>query len=149
MNTKIIKVIWLALTLSQFLYGFIVYISPAPANAPIGQPLPLWAPAIVSGLISVGIFSSRLTGSALERLFSQTPAKVAFGRVFVLYIICWAMNESITLFGFVTAFTFTHTIDGFIPFAAAGVALNVVMFPRLDRFVQQALSREGGSISPT
>src|SRR5579885_2734927 len=147
MQTKIVKLIWFALTLSQFLYGFIVYINPATASGPVGSPLPLWIPAAISGLISLGLFTTRLSGQALERVFSQNPLKVAFGRVFVLYIICWAMNESITLFGFVTAFTFTHSLDSFIPFAAAGVALNVLMFPRLDRFAKAALS-EGGSINP-
>jgi hypothetical protein len=140
-QVKVLKIVWLFLVLSQVMYGVVIYI--APNNSLVSSnPLPLWIPAAMWAGVSLALFSIRLTPTALAKRFAELPPRVAMQKTYVLYIICWALNESVSLFGFVTAFAFTHDIKDFIPFMLAGIALDIVMFPRLEAHVQAAMTRE-------
>lgn len=59
------------------------------------------------------------------------------GSFFVPYVICWALNESIVLIGFVMAYVFN---DGYeiVPFALAALLLHVQMYPKLEQIVDKA-----------
>jgi hypothetical protein len=132
--------VWGALTLSQVLYGLVLLTTPQ-AAAPT-EPLPLWIPAIGSGLVSLSLFATRLSYLKLQALFAGSPPLQATQRAFVFYIVCWAMNESVAIFGFVNAFISTHQFSDFLPYLAASVALNIVMFPKLDLHLREAEARQ-------
>lgn len=59
------------------------------------------------------------------------------GSFFIPYVICWALNESIVLIGFVMAYVFN---DGYeiVPFTLAGLLLHVQMYPKLEQIVNKA-----------
>jgi len=139
MNTLVVKIVWAALTLSQLMYAAVLFIVPGSGNP--GPTLPLWIPAIVAGLVSLFIFTTRLSYLNLTTLFARSEPAQAAPKAFVFYIVCWALNESLAMFGFVLAFTSTHQLGDFLPYLGAGLILNVIMFPKLDLHVREAEAR--------
>lgn len=57
----------------------------------------------------------------------------------VPYVICWAMNESIVLLGFVSSYLFKDSLKA-IPFAVVGILLHIQMYPRLKDILDKVRS---------
>jgi len=140
----VMKVIWGAFTFSQLIYLYVIYTlqkSGAPAN-PNSQ-LQLWGPAIFDGLISIVVFWKNLSAAGLTKLFDGVDPKLAAGKAFPLYIICWGLNESVSVMGFVTAFHGDKSPMTLAPYTVAGVILNLFMFPKIDKFLRGPSDSQG------
>lgn len=63
----------------------------------------------------------------------------------VPYVICWAMNESIVLLGFVASYLFKDT-QKVIPFAIIGILLHIQMYPQLKTVLEKVRSMPKANI---
>lgn len=59
------------------------------------------------------------------------------GSFFVPFVVCWALNESIVLIGFVISYLYKDAYE-IVPFALAGLLLHVQMYPGLEQIVDRA-----------
>ncbi len=57
----------------------------------------------------------------------------------VPYVICWAMNESIVLIGFVSSYLFKDILK-VVPFAFVGIILHIQMYPKLKTILEKVRS---------
>jgi len=143
-----LKLIWFALTFSHLLYVATAYllISGAPyPGSPGAAAIPLWLPALAFGLASLMTFGWSLRREKLDFLFQHYTTELALPRIFVRYIICWALNEVVTLLGFVHVF-FDHDLAGILPYVGAGLLLNIIMFPRHDAAIRRAQARRDAGL---
>jgi hypothetical protein len=82
-------------------------------------------------VVSLALFWIKLRADSIDKtLATAASPALGLGRVFVSYIICWALNEVVVLMGFVQSFVFVKTLDAYLPFLGAGLILNILMFPR-------------------
>ena len=54
-----------------------------------------------------------------------------------IYIICWSLNSAIAVLGFVFSLT-TESYTESVPFVAAAITLNILMFPKLQPLMETA-----------
>ena len=62
------------------------------------------------------------------------------GMYFTALILSLAMNEAVALFGMLLAIL-EQRVEPVIPFAAAALALNLLIFPRFNQFVNRVMSK--------
>ncbi|MGH7884100.1 MAG: hypothetical protein ACRENO_00235 [Thermodesulfobacteriota bacterium] len=76
----------------------------------------------------------------LETLSKEERKLYALSSSFQIpYIISWALNESIVLFGFISSYMFKDALN-IVPFAIIAAALHFQMYPRLLQIVEKALT---------
>ncbi len=118
------KIIWAALNFSILIYGYVLFTVGKVSGifAPQGELLPLEMLAMGANLIALGVFFFHKN--------SVVPQK-DFQKKFTGYILCWAMNEAIVIFGFVAVFT-SENGNGFFYVTNLAVALigNLLTFPK-------------------
>ena len=56
---------------------------------------------------------------------------------FTPFILRLVLNEAIVIFGLVLSFI-SHTFPPILPFAVAALTLNIIAFPKIDRFAERA-----------
>ncbi len=120
------RMLWGALTFSMIIYGVVLFITGkvSAVALPSGelQPIEMIALAANGTAIAVYMFykNSVETQATIEKRFTG-------------YIICWALNESIVLFGFVAVFI-GGSGNAFFYLANLMVALtgNLLTFPKKD-----------------
>ena len=80
----------------------------------------------------------------LKSIKSLTPLEMKAvglsGMYFTTMLISLAMNEAVALFGLLLA-VLERRPEPVIPFAAAGLALNLIIFPRFSQFVDKAMAK--------
>mgnify|MGYP001826753313 CR=1 FL=1 len=59
----------------------------------------------------------------------------------VPHIIVWGLNEAIVLIGFVLSYI-TKNFESIIPFALAGILLQVYMYPKVNKIMEKAVEWE-------
>jgi hypothetical protein len=129
-------IIWGALNVSMLLYILLVtrVLNRAGQEQPVRDmgnlQLIFMVISVAMALGSVAIYQMAL---ARRRRDEQTSDPVtALNRAFPLYIICWVMNESICIFGFVLAML-TFESGRIYPFFGVALLLNLAMYPRFSR----------------
>ncbi len=118
------RIIWAALSFSTLLYGFVLFTTGKVSGVfvPEGELLPIEILAMGANLIALAVFFFHKN--------SVAPMK-DFQKKFSGYIICWAMNESIAIIGFLAVFM-SESGNGFYYVTNVAVALtgNLLTFPR-------------------
>ena len=80
----------------------------------------------------------------LKIIKSLTPLEVKVaglsGMYFTAMLISLAMNEAVALFGLLLAIL-ERRPEPVIPFAVAGLALNLIIFPRFSQFVDKTMAK--------
>lgn len=118
------RVLWGALSFSIFLYGFVLFFVGKISGVflPTGDIPPLGLVALAANLVVVGTYGFHQTSILPMREMNQKLSR---------YIICWALNESVALAGFIAVFMLNDG-NGFYYLANALVALvgNLLTFPR-------------------
>jgi hypothetical protein len=142
----VFKVIWGALLLSQLFYGMVLVIVPPSRGGGLDpSALTLFlgiAAALAAG--SLVLLTQLLNRQKIAEAFRDRPVPLALARLFVPYVLCWALNETVTLLGFVWAFLRAEArLQAFAPFLVAGLLLQILAFPRVDDEFANALRRDG------
>ncbi len=118
------RMLWGALCLSTLIYGFVLFTTGKVSGVffPQGELLPVEMAAMAMNLVALGVFFFHKN--------SVVPQK-DFQKKFPGYIVCWAMNESIAIVGFVAVFI-TETGNGFFYVTNVAVALisNLLTLPK-------------------
>lgn len=118
------RIVWGALTMSMFMYGFVLFTTGKLSRAEELTSVPTAIQYIallanVIGLVTFYIYKNKVI---TERDFEKR---------FPLYIVCWALNESIVLFGFIAVFL---TDDGngliYLTNLLIGFSSNILCFPK-------------------
>lgn len=95
-----------------------------------------------------GLATNRETGQIdqerLQTIKKLTPLEMKViglsGNYFTALILSLAMNEAIAMFGMLLAIL-EGRLEPIIPFAAAALALNLLVFPRFNQFVDRVMSK--------
>ncbi len=118
------RIIWGALSFSTLIYGFVLFTTGKVSGVlvPQGELLPIEMAAMGANLIALAVFFFHKN--------SVAPIK-DFQKKFTGYVMCWAMNESIAIIGFLAVFM-SETGNGFFYVTNVAVALtgNILTFPR-------------------
>lgn len=118
------RIVWAALTMSMFMYGFALFTTGKLSRAEelIGVPSAIQYIALLANVIGLVTFFIYKNKVVTERDFEKR---------FPLYIVCWALNESIVLLGFIAVFL---TDDGngliYLTNLLIGFSSNVLCFPK-------------------
>lgn len=132
-----LKIIWIALTASQLIYAALIYLQPSDLPPPTGS-VSLWMMAIPCAVASLGIFLKKLNREAIIAAYSaHGNASGAVKKLLPLYVICWALNEAIVLYGFVEVYAFHQPVIRFHALLAAGLLLNLFMAPRAGKVLER------------
>ena len=141
-NPAVLKMIWIALTATQFMYAGLLKLVQFPQTETAIDTNLLLGVAAVTGAISIGMYYRSLRMDALREKFAHTSPEKAFGSAFVSYIICWAMNETVAVMGFMKARISGGGLEAMLPLLFAGVVLNFIMFPRAEPLMKEAIDRK-------
>lgn len=95
-----------------------------------------------------GLATDRETGQIdqerLQTIKKLTPLEMKViglsGMYFTALIMSLAMNEAVALFGMLLAIL-EQRVEPVIPFAAAALALNLLIFPRFNQFVDRVMNK--------
>lgn len=95
-----------------------------------------------------GLATNRETGQIdqgrLQTIKGLTPLEMKAvglsGMYFTALILSLAMNEAVAMFGMLLAIL-EQRFEPVIPFAAAALALNLLVFPRFNQFVDRVMSK--------
>jgi len=121
----------------------------APRGQPPGSSLTI-ALAIVAVVTAAAAFALRARALPRRRgLYDDgaaTPARRSRLEYFTLCIICWAMAESIAVYGLVLGFLH-HAIMPFVPFAAGSLLLMIILAPRKSHLVAASDAAPGNTTS--
>lgn len=118
------RIVWAALTMSMFMSGFALFTTGKLSRAEelIGVPSAIQYIALLANVIGLVTFFIYKNKVVTERDFEKR---------FPLYIVCWALNESIVLLGFIAVFL---TDDGngliYLTNLLIGFSSNVLCFPK-------------------
>ena len=118
------RIIWAALSFSTLIYGFVLFTTGKVSGifVPQGGLLPIEMVAMGVNIIALAVFFFYKN--------SVAPVK-EFEKKFSGYVICWALNESIAIVGFLAVFM-SDSGNGFFYVTNVAVALtgNLLTFPR-------------------
>lgn len=118
------RMIWGALIMAGFMYGFVLFTTGKVSRIemPSGELTPFEMMAIAANLIAVVTFFFHKDRIQPTREFQKK---------FVLYILCWALNESIVIMGFMAVFL-SESGNAFYYVTNLVVALtaNILTFPK-------------------
>ena len=118
------RLLWGALTFSAIIYGFLLFTTGKISTffIPKGELLPIQILALASNILGVITFYLHKDRILPTREFSKR---------FPIYIICWAINESITVLGFVAVFL-ANDGNGFYYLTNLTITLlaNALTFPK-------------------
>jgi hypothetical protein len=95
-----------------------------------------------------GLATNRETGQIdqerLQTIKKLTPLEMKAlglsGMYFTTLVLSLAMNEAVALFGMLLTIL-EQRFEPVIPFAAAALALNLLVFPRFNQFVDTVMSK--------
>lgn len=142
------KFIWGALTFSQLMYLVVLTASANSLRSRAEDAAHLdratfamiaATMALVSLALRAKLLSAERLTSAVASESEPTRARIRIVRLaFVPNILNWALNESVSILGFVLAFV-NREPALFYPHLAAGILLNLLMFPN-----ERALFRKAG-----
>jgi hypothetical protein len=124
LNPMVLKIIWGALTFSILLYGFVLYLTQKITffAAPEGALQPL-------EMLALGYNFMAIVSLVIHR--TVLTKKKSLSERFPLYIVCWALNESIAILAFGATFV-EETGNSFFFVTNAFIALtaNFLTFPK-------------------
>ena len=118
------RILWAALSFSTLIYGFVLFTTGKVSGVfvPQGELLPIEMVAMGINVVAIGVFIFHKNMVAPQKDFQRKLPG---------YIICWAMNESIAIIGFLAVFL-SESGNGFFYLTNVAVALtgNLLTFPR-------------------
>lgn len=118
------RILWAALTMSMFIYGFVLFTTGMISHIEelSNAPTPIQLVALFSNVIVLGVYFLYKNKVQPERNIQ---------RRFPFYIVCWALNESVAIMGFVAVFM---TNDGnaalYVMNLAIALVGNILTFPK-------------------
>lgn len=123
---QVARILWAALNFSMIVYGVVLYTS--------GKISRIEAPSV--NLQTIEMLALAANGMGLIVYFfykSRVQTEPTLQKRFTGYIVCWALNEAITLMGFVAVFV-GDSGNAFFYIANLVVAItgNLLTFPRKD-----------------
>jgi len=71
-----------------------------------------------------------LASEILQQKMAGSSAVQVLQKSFPFFIICWVLNESIVIDGFVASFVVSKSITVFWPYLGLGLLLNFFMMPK-------------------
>ncbi len=110
--------------MSQLFYTYVaMYVmQPTSGDHPSNTTFPYFVGvAVAAGLLSTAIFGLK------------TRRTLSLQRAYPMYVVNWALNESVAVMGFVTAITIGPN-DRMLQVLGASLVLNMVMMPRFRSF---------------
>lgn len=117
-------ILWGALSFSTLLYGFVLYTTGKVSGVfiPQSELTPLETVALAMNFVALLVLFVHKNNVVPQKDFQKK---------FIGYILCWALNESIAIFGFVAVFT-SEGGNAFFYVTNLAVALtsNIFTFPR-------------------
>jgi hypothetical protein len=132
------RIIWVALLFSQFIYLFIGQtMSPAAASVQaedVTGALKIEYVLFFMGIV-VGIFSFILP-TIMEKEERKAKGKLKIEGVFVRFIISLALSEAVGLFGFISKIIFLNA-NVFYALSAFSISLFVLRFPTEQKILAQ------------
>ncbi len=118
------RIVWAALTISGIIYGFILFTlgKVQGISMPAGDLDTLQIAAIGANLIAFVTFYFHKDRIVPNRDFQKK---------FTGYVLCWALNETIVIAGFLAVFT-SESGNAFfyVSNAAVAISANLLTFPR-------------------
>ncbi len=123
-NPAVLKIIWVALSFSILLYGLVLFQLQKMTffSQPTGPLEPLEMAALGYNFMAIVTFIIHRTVIVKKKDLSQK---------FTLYILCWALNESIAVIAFAATFV---SVSGnsffFLTNATVALTANVLTFPK-------------------
>jgi len=132
------RVVWLTMVASVGVY-FVLLAVLVGAGGAVAQPELVMVLRrvflIVAGLESFAIWviHRRLLGPAVMRVPGTTESPLEPGRALGVHLVCWALGESIAIYGLVLGLL-GHELGAAAPFFVWGAALLVFLRPRAEVF---------------
>ncbi len=125
-----LRLIWAAFLFQPCLLSFILFKKVNPVETGVSSvPTVYICISLVLVFLSLGIYQKMILPFMLKSS-NESSREIDFQRVFTSHIICFALNDAVSLIGFVSVSQMQNPIKSFIPFALATILLSLRMFPR-------------------
>ena len=125
-----LKLIWAAFLFQPCLLSFILLKKVNPVETGVSSvPSVYIYLSLVFVFLSLGIYQKMILPFMLKSS-NESSKEIDFQRVFTSHIICFALNDAVSLIGFVSVSQIQNPIKSFIPFALVTILLALRMFPR-------------------
>ena len=117
-NLILLRVIWFSMTVVQIMLVAMSKLLNIPEDHRQVELSMLAVGAGFIGLLSVAIF-------LIRRRFPDS-------NLLIVLVLCLALNGLITVSGFAGVLIYTRSVYTILPYAAVGIVLNIIMFPRIS-----------------